>query len=92
MAERLTLSKVIGDLAGAATKNTLTTAFFNEAWMQENKLDVAMARRQHENAKALLLELQQVQSEPDDRDYNLDDVLAADERGDDDVESREEMD
>ena len=70
---------------------TQTGAFFNEKWHQDHAIDIAAARRQHENAKALLLELQQVQSEPDDYDYNLEDIIAADEREEED-DAREEMD
>ena len=81
---------IIESLTGRSTQ---TEAFFGPVWMEENKVDIAAARRQHENAKALLLELQQVQSEPDSDfvNYDVELMRGADERGDDDVESREEI-
>ena len=65
---------------------TQTGAFFNEKWHQDHAIDIAAARRQHENAKALLLELQQVQSEPDSdfTDYGLERIITADEREEED--------
>jgi hypothetical protein len=80
MAERLTLNKIIGDLTG---KNSLTTGYFNERWMQDNAIDLASARQQHQaavtaaNGPKLLGELER----PEDRDdaEQLDRIEAADE-------------
>jgi hypothetical protein len=65
-------------------------------WESENRLDIIKARQQTAAARALLLELQMVQEEPDRPDsdfvnYDVELMRDADERGDDDVESREEI-
>jgi hypothetical protein len=76
MADKLTARKLINDLTG---KNTLTTRYFDEKWMEENSIDVAAARLQTQkarelrdqfvnaqNAPQLLMELQMVQEQPEE--------------------------
>jgi|ERR1700691_96016 len=96
MTERLTQSKLIHDLTG---KNSLTTGFFSERWMEENKLDVAAARLQHQravteaNGPKVLAELESPEDQnPGERDdaEQLERIIEADEY-DDDRESREEI-